>query len=384
MPTAVQPVIRALLGPSDPVDLVRPLPQGPLDIVGDVHGEFEALNALIAHLGYDPDGDHPHGRRLVFVGDLIDRGPDSVAVVRWIHRLISAGRALAVMGNHDLNVVLGSQKADNGWILGHQPPKGDAKPVANDAEREEITTILRALPLALEREDLRVVHAAWDDAAIEALRPPAPGSTAGPGSAPATGNASGGASGDASGRGEGDIVAVYRMHAERTKAMAAAVSDPIDQKLIRQNQNPIKFITSGPEHRVAEAFEIAGKLRNEARSRWWDRYEEGPMCVFGHYSRAMVPGAVHNDGLFAGAGEFATLGPNGGKAVCIDYSVGYRFRERKAGNTAGPFIGRLAALRWPERELVFDCGQRTPLEFNQTGGRTVGTSGALPGGGGRR
>ncbi|MCE9591311.1 MAG: metallophosphoesterase [Planctomycetes bacterium] len=359
MTTPVQPVIRALLGPSTPADLVRPLPQGPLDIVGDVHGEFEALKALVDHLGYDPDGDHPHGRRLVFVGDLIDRGPDSVEVVRWVDRLISAGRALAVMGNHDLNVVLGSQKADNGWILGHQPPKGDAKPVANDAEREEITAILRTLPLALEREDLRVVHAAWDDAAIEALRP-TPGSIPAPGSAHGPGN------------GEGDIVAVYRMHAERTKAMAAAVSDPIDQKLIRQNQNPVKFITSGPEHRVAEAFEIAGKLRFEARSRWWDRYEEGPMCVFGHYSRAMVPGAVHNDGLFADADEFAALGPNGGKAVCIDYSVGYRHRERQTGNTGGPFVGRLAALRWPERELVFDCGQRVPLEFNQSAGTSGG------------
>lgn len=61
--------------------LVQPLFDGPLDIVGDIHGEIDALRSLIRHLGYDDDGTHPDCRRLVFVGDLTDRGPDSPAVV---------------------------------------------------------------------------------------------------------------------------------------------------------------------------------------------------------------------------------------------------------------------------------------------------------------
>lgn len=56
--------------------LIRPLLDGPLDIVGDVHGELQALQALLVRLGYDECGEHPGGRRLVFVGDLCDRSPD--------------------------------------------------------------------------------------------------------------------------------------------------------------------------------------------------------------------------------------------------------------------------------------------------------------------
>lgn len=61
--------------------LIHPLFDGPVDIVGDVHGEIDALRSLIRHLGYDEDGSHTDGRRLVFVGDLTDCGPDSPAVV---------------------------------------------------------------------------------------------------------------------------------------------------------------------------------------------------------------------------------------------------------------------------------------------------------------
>ncbi|WP_390630765.1 metallophosphoesterase [Roseiconus lacunae] len=57
--------------------LVHNLPDDPLDFVGDVHGEIDALRSLLNHLGYDEEGAHPDDRRRVFVGDLTDRGPDS-------------------------------------------------------------------------------------------------------------------------------------------------------------------------------------------------------------------------------------------------------------------------------------------------------------------
>ena len=72
--------------------LVQQLPEGPLDIVGDIHGEDEALCALLSHLGYDEAGQHPQGRTLVFVGDLCDRGPDSPAVFDLVERLIGVWR----------------------------------------------------------------------------------------------------------------------------------------------------------------------------------------------------------------------------------------------------------------------------------------------------
>ena len=71
------------------------------DIIGDVHGCLDALRRLCAALGYDSDFYHPNGRRLVFVGDLIDRGPDSVGVLRLAGHLVRRGRALLTLGNHD-------------------------------------------------------------------------------------------------------------------------------------------------------------------------------------------------------------------------------------------------------------------------------------------
>src|SRR3954451_13724531 len=85
--------------------LVRPLFDGPIDVVGDVHGEIDALTELRQHLGYDATGSHPDGRRLVFVGDLGDRGPDSPGVAEWVRDLVAAGRAQCVLGNHDFNAL---------------------------------------------------------------------------------------------------------------------------------------------------------------------------------------------------------------------------------------------------------------------------------------
>ena len=61
--------------------LVQQLPQSDLDIIGDVHGEIGALCTLLDRLGYDDQGRHPQNRHLVFVGDLVDRGPDSLGVL---------------------------------------------------------------------------------------------------------------------------------------------------------------------------------------------------------------------------------------------------------------------------------------------------------------
>ena len=72
--------------------LVQPLFDGSIDLVGDVRGEIEALIALLQPLGYDESGLHPEKRRLVFLGDLTDRGPDSPAVVNLIQSLVEAGR----------------------------------------------------------------------------------------------------------------------------------------------------------------------------------------------------------------------------------------------------------------------------------------------------
>ncbi|MFI0812348.1 polynucleotide kinase-phosphatase [Streptomyces echinatus] len=73
---------------------------GPFDIIGDIHGCSAELESLLTELGYT-DGVHPQGRTAVFVGDLVDRGPDSPGVLRRVMAMVKSGNALCVPGNHE-------------------------------------------------------------------------------------------------------------------------------------------------------------------------------------------------------------------------------------------------------------------------------------------
>ncbi|AEV81114.1 metallophosphoesterase [Actinoplanes sp. SE50] len=83
---------------------------GPFDIVGDVHGCRAELETLLGKLGWELirdaagrpiDATHPAGRTAVFVGDLVDRGPDSPGVLRLVMGMVAAGHAICVPGNHE-------------------------------------------------------------------------------------------------------------------------------------------------------------------------------------------------------------------------------------------------------------------------------------------
>jgi protein phosphatase len=79
--------------------------RGPFDIIGDVHSCHDELVELLTALGYQPDPDagmrHPSERKAVFVGDLVDRGPGMVEVVNLVRKMVVAGQAFCVPGNHD-------------------------------------------------------------------------------------------------------------------------------------------------------------------------------------------------------------------------------------------------------------------------------------------
>jgi protein phosphatase len=87
---------------------------GPFDVIGDVHGCRAELEALLTELAYDVvvdergrpvDAVHPEGRQVVFVGDLVDRGPDSPGVLRLAMGMVRAGHALCVSGNHEAKLL---------------------------------------------------------------------------------------------------------------------------------------------------------------------------------------------------------------------------------------------------------------------------------------
>nr|WP_242516138.1 polynucleotide kinase-phosphatase [Sorangium cellulosum] len=85
---------------------------GPFDVIGDVHGCLDELVELLEALGYRlsglpdaPRAEHPDGRRAIFVGDLVDRGPRSPDVLRLVMAMVEAGTALCVAGNHEVKLL---------------------------------------------------------------------------------------------------------------------------------------------------------------------------------------------------------------------------------------------------------------------------------------
>ena len=310
--------------------LVQALPSGPLDFVGDVHGEWQVLQVLISKLGYDGNGFHPEGRRLVFLGDLVDRGPDSLAVFQFVRDLMEKERGFCILGNHELNLWLGKHREGNEWFWGKTQTNAQSgvvpQTLASDSDRTEILDWLKDLPLVLEGADVRVVHACWDEASVSFLRDFA-------------GNAR-----QAFKAGSTPVIAAIR------SAGALAGTDQAD--LLRQNVNPVTVTTSGQEALADEPFMAGGKLRNVKRVPWWEKYEDEVAVVFGHYWRSLEPEnrpVKRGPYLFHGSEPEAPLGPRQ-NAWCIDYSIGYRCLERDAGDRR---VTALAALRFPERKLVF-------------------------------
>ena len=114
------------------------------DIIGDIHGHAEALRALLKDMGYrEHAGAWRHAdRQAVFVGDLIDRGPGQVETVEIVRRMVDAGSATAVMGNHELNAIawyLPDPKNPSEFLRPHHSPKyGDKNRRQHAAFLEEV------------------------------------------------------------------------------------------------------------------------------------------------------------------------------------------------------------------------------------------------------
>lgn len=121
---ALKPVrhlfFRATLAATSPKSYLRiKRVHNAFDIIGDVHGQADGLIALLRHLGYrESNGAWRHsGRCVIFVGDFVDRGPKQIESVMIARRMVDAGCALAVMGNHDFNAVA--------WYLPDPSHSGD-------------------------------------------------------------------------------------------------------------------------------------------------------------------------------------------------------------------------------------------------------------------
>ncbi len=143
---------------------------GPFDVIGDVHGCFAELADLLGRLGYQvaPDGSaarHPGGRTAVFVGDLVDRGPATPAVLRLVMGMTAAGTALAVAGNHEAKLLraLRGRNVTTGHGLAQTLAQLAAEP---EGFRREVPAFLDGLlgHLVLDDGKLVVAHAGLPEA----------------------------------------------------------------------------------------------------------------------------------------------------------------------------------------------------------------------------
>lgn len=139
------------------------------DVIGDVHGQSEALIRLLDKLGYERQDEttpfkHPDGRTAIFVGDLIDRGKTGFEVAKIAMLMTQAGSAITVMGSHELNAILfhDKRKLRPHTDKNREQHQAFLDQMASDPETGEgVIAWFKTLPLYYEHEGFRVVHACW-------------------------------------------------------------------------------------------------------------------------------------------------------------------------------------------------------------------------------
>lgn len=145
---------------------------GPFDIIGDVHGCYDELKALLRKLGYqiteggrdyprDIHLNHPEGRTVVFVGDLVDRGPNSPEVLELVMNAVLDEKALCVMGNHD-DIMIGYMSGAHDHLMhGLEGTVRQLEETHHDFS-DKVLLFFSHVPhhIVLDGERLVVVHAA--------------------------------------------------------------------------------------------------------------------------------------------------------------------------------------------------------------------------------
>jgi Calcineurin-like phosphoesterase len=152
------------------------------DIIPDIHGQADKLKVALSNLGYrERNRAWRHNdplRKCIFLGDYIDRGPENRTVIDIVRGMIDAGTALAIMGNHELNAIhFHTRHPETGEPLRAHSEKNLRQhetflrefPI-EDAKTKEIVEWMAGLPLFLETDQFRAVHACWNEAAISKLQ----------------------------------------------------------------------------------------------------------------------------------------------------------------------------------------------------------------------
>jgi hypothetical protein len=149
------------------------------DFIGDVHGHADKLEELLQKLGYVKNNGayaHPE-RKVLFVGDYIDRGPKIRETLQLVKAMVAKGSAIALMGNHEYNALcFHFQETEGGHLRKHLIKNiiqhyETLKQFQNrQQEYEDYLEWFKTLPLYYETNRFKAVHACWDNNNIEFLR----------------------------------------------------------------------------------------------------------------------------------------------------------------------------------------------------------------------
>jgi Calcineurin-like phosphoesterase len=295
------------------------------DIIGDIHGCARSLQGLLDRLGYTVrDGVYRHpARRVIFLGDFIDRGPQQRETVEIVRRMVETDAALSVLGNHEFNAIAycTPDETRGDYLRPHSEKNTRQHQEFLDAYAHtpeayaDVIDWFRTLPLWLDRGGLRVVHACWDARLIAKIEKFQGGSHL---------------------LGEDLLVQASR----RGQWQFDALETLLKGKEIR--------LPAGASFRDKE-----GTTRRNIRVRWWDQeatnFKEaffGPESARTHIPEDEIAGdylveySHEAPPVFLGhywmEGEAAPLARN---IACLDYSVA------KPG-------GRLTAYRWDGEQVL--------------------------------
>ena len=157
------------------------------DVIGDIHGYADKLEALLVHMGYTRNGRGyrpPQGMVALFLGDLIDRGPEQVRVLEIVRSMVDAGDARCILGNHEFNAIgyATDDPGNPGETLRPRRSQTDKarknrlqhaefiEQVGEDSGvHKEWVQWFRTLPAFLDLGGIRAAHGCWDDQAVRAL-----------------------------------------------------------------------------------------------------------------------------------------------------------------------------------------------------------------------
>jgi hypothetical protein len=156
------------------------------DIIGDIHGHADRLEALLTKLGYRHQSSawSHSDRTAIFVGDLVDRGPGQLRTLELVRAMTDSGSALAIMGNHEFNAIawgtldpmddgtyLRARHGAKGQKNRHQHQAFLSEVGEDSAEHRRWIEWFMTLPLWIEEPGFRVVHACWSPRDVATLTP---------------------------------------------------------------------------------------------------------------------------------------------------------------------------------------------------------------------